>query len=971
MDVTVTTTKLERTKKSPERNHRQATTRDRQSTRTGYYGFDELWALKEEEEEHSLILILEANFSDQFFADSIWADSFEPGNSPPYIDASSIADCPDRRSVSSTSTTRTTRSLTDPPPLFHGHDEMTSFAERSDSPPELSSSKSSKSSSFRSSTFSGYDGTVSADMAHFEDIGLNDELSHREHNNVIGHGSNKKSSVRNLAGPVGAGKNHTAALPGMRELVNGASRTSLSGVGTPRLDANSSPVSSLSLPPGARRPMASPQTISQASMRNRSRSRSRSRSPSPSHLMQGLVTPSSITPSSIAANSPALRSVNSFDRRRSSNALPTKPRKTAKEIENEYNDSDEDLPDDASLWNVPMSPKMYRTASSAATSANPSASTSPERPSKIGTPKASKTTPVTTPRTAPVISKEFPPSFQTTPPTPHNFARLSRGNTTGTMPDTYAFGKGRAKSWNHALSDLSDEAKALSEALDAHDSQQNEVAIEDPLTDPPPAPLRSQSTTTNLPPLRTNNVMIDPLPISKEKERFLSRTRPSWLPPKNPKEEKKHLKEYQRMMSASLEAEKRRAAKLAAEKCARDETALTLQRLWNEHVLPHWDFAVREPRTRELWWRGIPASVRPEAWKRAVGNALELTPSTFEKARARAKSVEASVALPSKHSQDMPREVAWLKAIRRDVESTFPQLALFQPGQPRHADLLDVLQAYAFYRADVGYVYGTHLPAGLLLLTLGDPGDAFVALANFLNRPLPLAFLTGDPAGTSRSYELVLRLLGQKREGLTRRLFGTEDEGGLGLSAEEVLEPALRLGFLGGCCEAELPSSSLDNPNPNGGGAGAATGGSVERRTLASDFTGSGSSKGLSLPLALRLWDIIVFDGDAAMVRCAVGLLAAKEAALYGSREEVLDILGWGGSLGLGRAESEGKEVGEADLEDGYGEEVERVVQVVRDVGKEEVRKRAGKRKSENGTVKVDSGSGKEKGESENAKGDK
>jgi hypothetical protein len=42
--------------------------------------------------------------------------------------------------------------------------------------------------------------------------------------------------------------------------------------------------------------------------------------------------------------------------------------------------------------------------------------------------------------------------------------------------------------------------------------------------------------------------------VSKEKEKFLSRTRPSWLPPKDQKEEKRHLKEYKRMMAQALEA---------------------------------------------------------------------------------------------------------------------------------------------------------------------------------------------------------------------------------------------------------------------------------------------------------------------------------------------------------------------------------------------------------------------------------
>lgn len=127
------------------------------------------------------------------------------------------------------------------------------------------------------------------------------------------------------------------------------------------------------------------------------------------------------------------------------------------------------------------------------------------------------------------------------------------------MPDDYKFPKTRAKSWNIALSELSEEAKFLTEALESHadeteNRQQEALQSGRSSTRPSLEKLTKAKTSVELPPLRTNNVMIDPLPISKEKEKVLSRTRPSWLPPKDKKEEKKHLKEYQRMMEFSLEA---------------------------------------------------------------------------------------------------------------------------------------------------------------------------------------------------------------------------------------------------------------------------------------------------------------------------------------------------------------------------------------------------------------------------------
>ena len=111
-----------------------------------------------------------------------------------------------------------------------------------------------------------------------------------------------------------------------------------------------------------------------------------------------------------------------------------------------------------------------------------------------------------------------------------------------------------------ALSELSEDAKSLTEAFENHaiiEEQKQEEAVQNGGSTVRPSMdklSRAKTSTIELPPLRMNNVMIDPLPISKEKEKVLSRTRPSWLPPKSQKEEKKHLKEYQRMMELSLEA---------------------------------------------------------------------------------------------------------------------------------------------------------------------------------------------------------------------------------------------------------------------------------------------------------------------------------------------------------------------------------------------------------------------------------
>ena len=290
-------------------------------------------------------------------------------------------------------------------------------------------------------------------------------------------------------------------------------------------------------------------------------------------------------------------------------------------------------------------------------------------------------------------------------------------------------------------------------------------------------------------------------------------------------------------------AEKLKAAKEVENQCANDDTKGALLRIWEEHVLPNWDQVIREPRTRELWWRGVAPRSRAKVWEKAIGNELALTENTYAKALERAKAAEARIVQLGK--DDLIEEKVWFDAIRRDVEVTFPEINIFQPGGPLHSDLVEVLMAYSMYRSDVGYSHGTHLTAALFCLTLPSPASSFLTLANLLNRPLPLAFLTGSPSATKKAYALTLTLLSHKLPRLHHHLFYT-----LGLGAHDVLEPMMRTLFLG----------------PNGG---------------------------VGVETAVRVWDVMIFDGDSSIIRTAVAVLAALESRLYVGKEEVLDLLGW------------------------------------------------------------------------------
>lgn len=116
---------------------------------------------------------------------------------------------------------------------------------------------------------------------------------------------------------------------------------------------------------------------------------------------------------------------------------------------------------------------------------------------------------------------------------------------------------------------------------------------------------------------------------------------------------------------------------------------------------------MREPRTRELWWRGIPPRSRGTVWQRALGNELSLSEESFTKALQRAKDLRAKV--DTEPSENNKRMIECFDAIEADASKAFPDLNLFQESGPLRDPLVDVLQAYSMYRSDVGYIHGLHV----------------------------------------------------------------------------------------------------------------------------------------------------------------------------------------------------------------------------------------------------------------------
>lgn len=129
-------------------------------------------------------------------------------------------------------------------------------------------------------------------------------------------------------------------------------------------------------------------------------------------------------------------------------------------------------------------------------------------------------------------------------------------------------------------------------------------------------------------------------------EKYMSKTRPVFLPPKTKQEDNKHLADWETMMKQSrqagmsiyanrigllsntLLAEKRRKA-FAERRIAREKGIEDSINLWQKEIIPDWRIVHRKPHLRKLWWQGIPGKLRANLWESAVGNPLALSKGKF------------------------------------------------------------------------------------------------------------------------------------------------------------------------------------------------------------------------------------------------------------------------------------------------------------------------------------------------------
>ncbi|KAL1412543.1 hypothetical protein Q8F55_000289 [Vanrija albida] len=313
-------------------------------------------------------------------------------------------------------------------------------------------------------------------------------------------------------------------------------------------------------------------------------------------------------------------------------------------------------------------------------------------------------------------------------------------------------------------------------------------------------------------------------------DKFISRTRPQHLPPKDKTEDEIHLHEWESMMAKSREHEAERRKREAAVRLEKERRLQAVTPRW-EALLSN-DFSVQKVRTnpafRKLWFEGCPEHLRGKAWSLAIGNALSLHKDAYKTYSARAtRAIE-----QGRFPQDI------MDQIDKDLDETLPTLHIFHEGSPIRDDLKELLCTWVVYRSDsgLGYAPYVNLLAAMFIIVSPLP-VAFISLVNFLARPCLNSFAANDNEEIDAFYRVF--------ENLQADQF------------PKIYANCKNLGL-------RLPESYFRSVL-------------VEQVPFAA---------------ACRLWDQIVLDGDGYIFRAALAIFGFLEPRLYyPDREEILSVL--------------------------------------------------------------------------------
>ncbi|KAG7925310.1 hypothetical protein KL925_004325 [Ogataea polymorpha] len=342
---------------------------------------------------------------------------------------------------------------------------------------------------------------------------------------------------------------------------------------------------------------------------------------------------------------------------------------------------------------------------------------------------------------------------------------------------------------------------------------------------------------------------------SKEKLSYLTVTRQTNLPPKDPREASKHTRDYQQLLQTQIDqeqkkmAERKRQLEQQAKQTEKDRAA------WRA-VLRNNDSLVCLAETRELWWRGVPADLRVNVWIRQMGR-TELTDCEIVRYLNDADDI-INKACDFKVQRPDPKEFALqnnkniqlIKSVEKYsdlIQQAFPNLLIFQFGQAFDS-ILKVMLAFNLHQRESG-----------------NRQFQQIQLTNLVNLICVLYYNLRDEKLTLRMF---VNLVSKKL--IFHLLVGTNNE---------------YLEDIAGQFDKFLAKTS-----PAIHAHFQAVG--LQPLTVIANTVPSLFSKCLNMDVCSRLVDIYIFEGDTFPLRVLLALIRKIQYKLLGSKEEICNVLG-------------------------------------------------------------------------------
>ena len=260
--------------------------------------------------------------------------------------------------------------------------------------------------------------------------------------------------------------------------------------------------------------------------------------------------------------------------------------------------------------------------------------------------------------------------------------------------------------------------------------------------------------------------------------------RPTNLPPKSKEEENLHrqlvlqnrqmyinlLKQKQELEKSNMQIleQKYKQQKIKAE-------------FWSNKIIPNWSTLKNNKNIKKYFYDGIPNIIRGKIWALCIGNKFSITKEYYDieakksiqllmklernslKKKSNNSIIEesdfsSSLSLSTKKiyskyiKQTLDKDKS-INLIDLDIERTFPYMGVFKKESQLGENLREILRIFVVARPDIGYVQGLSYIAATLLLEM-DKLQAFVCFMNIILSPNILPFYRLDEQNIKKRLDL-------------------------------------------------------------------------------------------------------------------------------------------------------------------------------------------------------------------------